>query len=124
MIAVVVVMIAVVVVVILADHEITIDGLACLVDDLDVLEQPVERLVLAHLGDEVGDGIVALVGLANLAGLLANLQRDAGVLGVDVVVGDFEPSATPTARRARSTLTAFSDCTFEALDERRRDPDR
>ena len=70
-VVVVITVIVVVVVVSLAHHERTIDRVALLIDDLDVLEQPVESLGLAHLGDEIGDCVVLLVGLAHLAGLLA-----------------------------------------------------
>ena len=85
----------------LAEHEVTVDRIARRVDDLDVLEQPVERLGLAHLGDEIVDGVVLLVGLADLVGLLANLHRDAGVLGVEVVVGDLEALGESRRRAAR-----------------------
>src|SRR4051794_32799413 len=61
---------------------------AVLVDHLDVLQQPVQRLALADLGGELADGVLGLVGLADGRGLLADLQGDAGVLGVDVVLTD------------------------------------
>src|SRR3954465_2424258 len=72
-------------------HEGAIDGIALLVDDLDVFEQPVERLGLADLGDQVGDRVVLLVGLANLGRLLADLHADARILGIEVLVGDLDP---------------------------------
>src|SRR4051794_1285397 len=52
----------------------TVDRLAVLVDDLDVLEQPVERLALADLGGELADGVLRLVRLADRRCLLADLQ--------------------------------------------------
>src|SRR3954447_9459456 len=91
---VVVVVIVIVIVIVLfsfTHHEGAIDGIALLVDDLDVFEQPVERLGLADLGDQVGDRVVLLVGLANLGRLLADLHADARILGIEVLVGDLDP---------------------------------
>src|SRR3954467_6096651 len=92
-VVVVVVVIAVVVIVLfsLTHHEGAIDGIALLVDDLDVFEQPVERLRLADLGDEIGDRVVLLVGLANLGRLLADLHADTRIFGIEVLVGDLDP---------------------------------
>src|SRR3954470_11598993 len=95
-VGVVVIMVGVIVVVVVivlfsfTHHEGAIDGIALLVDDLDVFEQPVERLGLADLGDEVGDRVVLLVGLANLGRLLADLHADARILGIEVLVGDLD----------------------------------
>src|SRR4051794_3834690 len=89
-VGVVVVGVIVVVFLIFTHHQGAIDGIAGLVDNLDVFEQPVERLRLADLGDEVGDRVVLLVRLANLGRLLADLHADAGVLGVEVLVGDLD----------------------------------
>src|SRR3954465_4625825 len=89
MVGVVVVMVMVVIGVVVivlfsfTHHEGAIDGIALLVDDLDVFEQPVERLGLADLGDQVGDSVVLLVGLAHLGRLLADLHADARILGIE-----------------------------------------
>ena len=87
-------LVIVIVLVSLTHHEYPIDGIALGIDDLDVLEQPVEGFGLAHLGDEVGDGVVLLVCLANLVGLLTDLHRNACVLGIEVV----DPDGTPIDR--------------------------
>ena len=110
----------VVVVVSLAHDEVAIDRVALRVDDLDVFEQPVERLGLAHLGDEVGDGVVLLVGLAHLVGLLADLQRDAGVLGVEVVVGDLEALGRADGAQGEVDLDRLLRLHLQSLDERGR----
>ena len=75
---------------IVVEQQRTVERLTVLVDDLDVLEQPVERLALADLRGELADGVLGLVGLADRGGLLADLQGDPGVLGVDVVLVDLE----------------------------------
>ena len=93
-------------------------GRAVGVDDLDVLEQPVERLGLAELGLQVADGVVALVGLADLAGLLAHLHAMRSYSASRSSSVASRPSAAATARSARSTLTAFADCAAQRLDER------
>src|SRR3954469_3487061 len=87
----VVVIMVVIVLFIFSHHQGAIDGIALLVDDLDVFEQPVERLGLADLGDQVGDRVVLLVGLANLGRLLADLHADSRILGIEVLVGDLDP---------------------------------
>ncbi len=74
----------------MAEHEVTIDRLAVGVDDLDVVQQPVERLRLADLGDQLGHRVVPLVRLADVLRLLADLHRDPGVLGFEVVVVDLD----------------------------------
>src|SRR3954452_13153803 len=94
MVVVGVIMFVIMVVVVLfsfTHHEGAIDGIALLVDDLDVFEQPVERLGLADLGDQVRDRIVLFVGLANLGRLLADLHADARILGIEVLVVDLDP---------------------------------
>src|SRR3954451_4793884 len=73
MVAVVVIVVGVLVLFSLTHHECTIDGIVLLVDDLDVFQQPVERLGLADLGDQVGDCVILLVRLAHLGRLLADL---------------------------------------------------
>ncbi len=65
-------------------------GVAARVDELDVVDQPVERLRLADLRLQFGHGVVLLVGLADVLGLLAVLHRHAGVLGLEVVRLDLE----------------------------------
>ncbi|CAB4885919.1 unannotated protein [freshwater metagenome] len=85
-----VVIMIVIVAVIVAEDDIVVDGGASGIDDLDVMQQPVERLALAQLRSEFADGIVALVGLAHLCRLLADLHRDALVFGLEVVVVDRE----------------------------------
>ena len=111
-VVVVVVRVAAVGVVGVAEDEVAVDRVALGVDDLDVVQQPVEGLRLADLGDQLGHEVVALVGLADLVRLLADLHGDALVLGGEVASSASSPSATATARRARSTLTACSEAPF------------
>src|SRR3954454_23450089 len=121
-IAVVMVVIGVIVVVlfIFTHDECTIDGIAVLVDDLDVLEQPVERLGLADLGDQVGHRVVLLVGLANLGRLLADLHPDPGVLGIEVLVGHLAPFGNTDGAQRQVDLHGLLGLDLQALDERRR----
>jgi hypothetical protein len=84
------VVVVIVVVVRVAEDEVAIDRGALVVDHLDVVQQPIHRLGLADLGDQLGHGVVLLVDAPDLLGLLPELHRHAGVLHLDVTVGDLE----------------------------------
>ena len=90
MVVIVAVVIVIAVIVIVAEDQVVVDRVAVGIDDLDMTEQPIEGLALAQLSGEFGDGVVALVGLADLGRLLADLDRDPLVLGVDIFVVDGE----------------------------------
>ena len=88
---VIVVVVVVVVVVSMAEHEVTIDRLAVGVDDLDVVQQPVERLRLADLGDQVGRRRrSARTPCGRRLAFWPTCIADPGVLGVEVVVVDLD----------------------------------
>ena len=104
-------------VVAVAEHEVERQGLAGLVDVLDVVQQPVERLALADLGLEVAHQVVALVGLAHLVGLLVHLQGDALVLVVEVVVIDGELFRGGDRTQGEVGLDRVHRLAAQALDE-------
>ncbi len=85
-----VVIVAVVIVIVLveavAEEEIVVDRRAVRIDDLDAVQQPLERLRFAQLCGELDHGIVALVGLAHLVRLLVDPHGDPLVLALEVVV--------------------------------------
>ena len=87
---VVVVMVVVVCCFVLAQQHVVVDRRTGLVDDRRVLQYDVERAVVTNLRDQLADRIVLLVGLAHLVGLLASPHRDSRILGVQLVVGDFD----------------------------------
>src|SRR4051794_16401694 len=80
----IVIVIVAVVAVVVAEDQVVVDARTLGVDDLDMVQQPIERLALAQLGDELAHSVVLLVGLAHLGGLLTHLHRDALVLTLDV----------------------------------------
>ena len=89
-VVVVIVIVVVVVIVSMSEHKVTIDDRAVGVDHLDMVQQPVHRLRLADLGDQLGDGVVLLVHATDVACLLAELHRHPRVLHVELVVADVD----------------------------------
>ena len=70
-----------------AEQLVAIEGVAVGIDELDVVQQPVERLRLADLGANLEVAGTALEGVADTRRLLAGLHGDPLVLGIEVVVG-------------------------------------
>ncbi len=67
-----------------AEQGVAVDRVAGGIDEGDVMDQPVEGLGLADLRRQLGDGVVLLVDPPDLLGLLAELHRHPGVLGVEI----------------------------------------
>ena len=70
------VVIVIVVVVVVAEQLVAIEGVAGGIDEVDVVEQPVERLGLADLGADLDVDTGVLVGAADTRHLLAGLHGD------------------------------------------------
>ena len=60
------------------------------VDEGDVVDQPVEGLRLADLGGQLGNGVVLLVQAPDVLGLLLVLHGHPCVLGVEIGAFDDE----------------------------------
>ena len=71
---------------VVAEQVIPIEGIAVGVDEIDVVEQPIEGFGLADLGANLEIAAAGFVGVPNASGLLARLHGDPLVLGDDIVV--------------------------------------
>ena len=103
----------VVLVAVLADLEVgPVDGVAVLVDDLDPLEEPVERLALAHIGAYSRQLATAFELGPHPVDRLADPLGDLGQLLVEVLVGALDaprPRPRPAAPgRPWRTVSAAS----------------
>ena len=77
-------------VVIVTEHEVAVEHIAVRVDEVDVVDQPLERLRLAQPGADLGIGAGVLVGGAHARLFLTGLHGDALVLGGDLGVVDLD----------------------------------
>ena len=83
-----------------------------------MVEQPVERLGLADLGDQLGHEVVALVGLAHLVRLLLDLHGHALVLGGEVALVGVEALGDGDGAQRQVDLDGLLGRAPHALDER------
>ena len=77
-------------VVIMAENEVLVHCSAIFVNEVDVVDEPVKRLVLFDLREQLRNGIILLVGTTDFLGLLAVLHCHPSVFALEFVVFDFE----------------------------------
>ena len=99
------------------EQRVTIDRRAVGVDEVDLVEQPVECLRLADLGGELWHGLVVLVGLADVLGLLAVLHGHAGVLALEVVGLDLDRLGVGHCAQRKIDLDRLDGGAAHRLDE-------
>ena len=100
-----------------AEDEVAVERVAVGVDHLDVVEQPVEGLGLADLGDQLGHEVVLLVGLADLVRLLLELHGHPLVLGGEVALVGVDALGGGDGAQREVDLDGLLGRALHALDE-------
>ena len=82
-----------------------------------MVQQEVERLRLANLREQFGNGVVALVRLADVFRLLVVLHRHAGVFHLDVFVADVDVLGNGDCTECEVGLDGLFGLTAQRFDE-------